>query len=107
MKKKILIIILILVIIFSIPFVYVEVGKRKLYKRTFNYLTNVRGYEKNEFKIENPRHSFINRILSYPEWGIDVVFKDEPTRVYMYTYDLSDNNIIQYGGVNGKHFEAD
>lgn len=109
-NKKIIIIVVILVMIFLSPFIYVEIGKRRLYSKTFEYLTVDKGYHREEFEIKKPTHSFINRILSYREWNIGVVFKDELIATYYYGYDFDDNNIIKQCGVSGglgkhKHFE--
>lgn len=106
-RKKLIIILVVIAIIISTPFAYVGFGKRTLRLKTYEYLTAVQGYKEQEFEIKNPRHSFINRILSYPEWGIDVIFKDEPDETYVYTYDPKDGSIMQFGGVGGKHYEED
>lgn len=57
------------------------------------------GYTKTEIKDIQARHSFINVILSYPEWRVSVVFEDEPSVVYFYGFN-NDGEISQ-SGVSG------
>ena len=112
-KKKLIIFVIIIAIILAIPFSYVKIGKRKLYLKTYDYLTTEKGYKSDDFKMCNLRHSFINRFFSFPEWGVDVVFKDEPTVKYIYTFSSHDSTTIVQSGASGehvgeyKHFEND
>lgn len=41
-----------------------------------------KGYQDEEIRDITVRHSFVNKLLSYGEWDIDVVFQDEQDVTY-------------------------
>lgn len=50
------------------------------------------------------------KLKRYPEWDIEVVFKDDPTVTYYYSYDIDDSNNVNQAGKSGvsrnsKHLE--
>lgn len=99
MKKKSLIIICsVLIVIILSCFVYVSVGSQKAEKLMIQYLEN-KGYtiQKDIYDID-VRHSFLNIILSYNEWGINVKYNDEKEAIYIYT--IKNGKIVE-AGVSG------
>lgn len=99
MKKRSLIIVLTVLIIVSVTIVlsaliYVGVGSNNVKDKMWDYLKE-NNYEETDIQSIKVKHSFINIILSYDEWIIDVVYADEPTSVYYYT--LKDGNIVESG----------
>lgn len=55
-------------------------------------------YSETDIQSLEVKHSFMNILLSYNEWTIEVVYEDEPTSVYKYT--LRDGSIVE-SGVSG------
>lgn len=98
MKKRMLIIIgvIIMAVVLS-AFLYVSIGRRNIESKMWDYLNN-NDYEETEIASIEVKHSFVNILLSYNEWTIDVVFEDEPTSIYKYT--LKDGVIVE-SGVSG------
>jgi hypothetical protein len=58
------------------------------------------GYTRTEIQDIEARHSFINVILGYPEWTVAVIFEDEPSVVYNYSFS-SDGKVTQTGVSGG------
>ena len=98
MKKKVITggCILLLLIILG-GFLYVGIGRNTLENKMWDYLKQENYTETDIHSIEI-KHSFVNILLSYNEWTIDVVYEDEPTSIYKYT--LKDGNIVE-SGVSG------
>lgn len=63
---------------------YVGIGRSSIKNKTWNYLKQ-KNYSEADIQSIEVKHSFANIILSYDEWIIRVVYKDEPTSVYVYT----------------------
>ncbi len=98
MKKKLIIgICIFLAVIISGSFLYVGIGKKTIENKMWDYLKQ-ENYSETDIQSIEVKHSFANILLSYNEWTIDVVYKDEPTSVYNYT--LRDGNIVE-SGVSG------
>ncbi|KMT22562.1 DUF3139 domain-containing protein [Clostridium cylindrosporum] len=95
-KKSILILSIAAILI---AIVYVQINTKKIYNMTEKHLIENRGYKKSDISKIEVKYYFINRILSYEEWIISVVFKDEPKVKYSYSY--RDNKISQ-GGASGR-----
>ena len=91
-KKKVCIIcgVLVAIIILS-GCLYVGIQGKNIENRMWDYLKE-NGYEEAEIKSVDVKHSFMNVLLSYNEWIVDVVFEDEPTSVYKYT--MKDGAIV-------------
>lgn len=96
-KKSTIIIVAVLLTIVLCAVIYVGVGSNSIKDKMWDYLQE-NNYEEADIQSINVKHSFINIILSYDEWIIDVVYADEPTSVYTYTF--RDGNIVE-GGVSG------
>lgn len=97
-KKKVCIVcgVMVAIIILS-GCLYVGIQGKNIENRMWDYLKE-NGYEEAEIKSVDVKHSFMNVLLSYNEWIVDVVFEDEPTSVYKYT--MKDGAIVQ-SGVSG------
>lgn len=96
-RKRFYIPITILTVIILFCFAYVFVGTKNAEKLMLEYLDE-KGYSQTEIQSIDVKHSFVNKILSYNEWGILVVFADEPTSRYHFT--VKDNAIVK-GGMSG------
>lgn len=98
MKKKVITIccILLAVIILG-SFLYVGIGRNILERKMWDYLEQEK-YSETDIQSLEVKYSFMNILLSYNEWTIEVVYEDEPTSVYKYT--LRDGNIVE-SGVSG------
>jgi len=102
MKKKtviILSIVLILLVALGVG-ALIKISNNKVEQmegKMWEYLAD-NGYAESEIKSVEVKHSFLNAILSYNEWTVDVVFMDEPTSVYKYTVE---NGKIVQSGVSG------
>lgn len=77
--------------------IYDFIGTKRVKSLMWEYL-NDKGYTQAEIQSVDVSYSFLNIILSYNEWNIVVVYKDEPTSKY--SYHLKAGNIIE-GGVSG------
>jgi len=98
MKKKVITgccILLVLIILGG--FLYVGIGRNTLENKMWDYLKQ-ENYTETDIQSIEVKHSFVNILLSYNEWTIDVVYEDEPTSIYKYT--LKDGNIVE-SGVSG------
>ena len=98
MKKKIITgccILLVLIILGG--FLYVGIGRNKLKNLMWDYLEQ-ENYSETDIQSLEVKHSFVNILLSYNEWTIEVVYEDEPTSVYKYT--IRDGSIVE-SGVSG------
>lgn len=104
MKNKVFItIICITITLFISSIIYVSIGTSKAEKLIKNYLTE-KGNKQNEIQNINVKHSFLNIILSYQEWTIEIIYKDEPTSIYY--YHMNENKITE-GGVTGSTIKED
>ena len=98
MKKKLMTgICIFLAIIILGSFLYVGIGKNTIENKMRDYLKQ-NSYSETDIQSIEVKHSFVNILLSYNEWTIDVVYEDEPTSVYRYT--LKDGTIVE-SGVSG------
>ncbi|WP_218015356.1 hypothetical protein [Peptoniphilus sp. oral taxon 386] len=61
--------------------IYVVIGKIKAKNLMWDYLYE-NNYTQEQIETINVKHSFINRILSYPEWRIKVIYKNNYFHVY-------------------------
>lgn len=95
MKRKIFLVTIILLI--SITTLYVNIGKQLLHSKTAMHLSSI-GITDDQIKSINVYHSFFSVILSYDEWVIRVVYKDEPKATYFYSYK---NSKVIPRGVSG------
>lgn len=89
---------------------YVGIRSNQIKNEMWDYL-KANNYAETEIKSVDVKHSFMNALLSYNEWTVDVVFEDEPTSVYKYT--VKEGSIVQ-SGVSGttdkedlKHLDVD
>ncbi|MGB4613728.1 MAG: hypothetical protein WBH68_05395 [Erysipelotrichaceae bacterium] len=90
--------IFIIVSIFILSIIlYKEIGKNIVKNKMIYYLEN-KNYYKSDIKSIDVSHYFINKILSYNEWVIKVVYEDEPTSIYFFT--LKNGEIVD-DGVSG------
>ena len=95
MKKKLMTgICIFLAIIILGSFLYVGIGKNTIENKMRDYLKQ-NNYSETDIQSIEVKHSFVNILLSYNEWTIDVVYEDEPTSVYSYT--LKDGTIVESG----------
>ena len=83
-KKRIYIAVGILAVIVPSCFLYVYAGTKKTEKLMREYLNN-QGYTAEEIQEIEVNHSFLNIVLSYNEWTIQVRYTDEPDAIYIYT----------------------
>ena len=98
MKKKLMTgICIFLAVIILGSFLYVGIGKNTIKNKMRDYLKQ-NNYSETDIQSIEVKHSFVNILLSYNEWTIDVVYEDEPTSVYSYT--LKDGTIVE-SGVSG------
>ena len=98
MKKKVIpgcCILLVLILLGG--FLYVGIRRNTLANKMSDYLKH-ENYTETDIQSIEVKHSFVNILLSYNEWTIDVVYEDEPTSIYKYT--LKDGNIVE-SGVSG------
>ena len=77
--------------------IYVGIGSNRIENKAWDYLKQ-NNYSETDIKSLDVKHSFVNILLSYNEWIIDVVFEDEPDSVYKYTF--KGGEIVQ-SGVSG------
>jgi len=96
MKKKGLAI-GILVFLFSAGMLYTSVGSRSVGQKAWEYLES-KGYAQQDIQSLKVRHSFLNLLLSYHEWTVEVIYADEPAS--QYDFYLQDG-VILGGGVSG------
>lgn len=75
---------------------YVGFESRTMKTKIWEYLRQ-EGYRETDIQSVKVKHSFANKILSYGEWKIAVVYADEPESTYTYT--LRDGKIRE-GGVS-------
>ena len=95
MRKKIIMdICLVGAIVILSGFLYVGTRKSTIENKMRDYLKQ-ENYNETDIQSIEVKHSFVNILLSYDEWIVDVVYKDEPTSVYNYT--LKDGNIVERG----------
>lgn len=97
MKKKIFIMVTSLVIIALACSIYVFNGTRNAEKLMWGYL-EAKGYDTEQIGNIDVKHSFLNIILSYNEWTINVQYVDEPNAIYIYT--IKDGQ-IKDAGISG------
>jgi hypothetical protein len=76
---------------------YTAAGSVRVERQTWTYLED-RGYTRREIQSLKVSHSFLNRVLGYPEWTAEAVYADEPTSDYHYY--LKDGAMVD-GGVSG------
>ena len=93
-NKKIFIIVSIFIMSIIL---YKEIGKNIVKNKMIDYLES-ENYDKSDIKSIDVSHYFINKILSYNEWVIKVVYEDEPTSIYFFT--LKNGEIVD-DGVSG------
>ena len=98
-KKKILIIWTLIITISMV--LYVLLGTINVKSKMDRYLTD-KGDTASKIESVKVRHSFMNLLLSYDEWGIEVRYYDEPDVIYYYKYK---NKEIAPAGVSGKGAE--
>lgn len=99
MKKKILIGILSIVLIaVTGSVIYVSNGSGVRERAVIEYLEN-KGYSQSQIQSVQAKYSFLNIILGYQAWGVEVVFADEQNVIYGYRYD-SETGVSQ-GSVSG------
>lgn len=87
---------LIIFLICSLFAIYINAGKKLISCKTYEHIS-AEG-SKNAVASIEVRHSFLNIFLSYDEWIIRVIYKDEPNAIYFYTYK---NRSIVATGVSG------
>ncbi|KIR01949.1 hypothetical protein P261_00763 [Lachnospiraceae bacterium TWA4] len=97
MKKVLSKLPIIFVILILMGTIYVGVGKKHIEDRMWDYLEQ-ENYSETDIHTIKVKHSFMNVILSYNEWIIEVVYEDEPTSQYIYT--IRDGKIVE-SGVSG------
>lgn len=96
-KNKYLIFVCILIVTTVVATnLYIGFESRQLKARMWEYLRQ-EGYRETDIQSVKVKHSFVNKILSYGEWKIAVVYADEPESTY--TYALRDGKIRE-GGVS-------
>ncbi len=96
MKKKLSILVCLgLIIIGSV--LYVSIKKKDIEQKMWHYLAQ-ENYSEEDIHSLKIRHSFMNIILSYNEWTVEVVYKDELTSQYIYT--IKNDEIVE-SGVSG------
>ena len=79
--------------------IYVSIGKNAREKYVMEYLEN-RGYSQSQILSIKAQHSFLDIILGYKEWGVKVVFSDEPDTTYSYSFDSKKS--VRQGSVSYK-----
>jgi len=98
MKRKVFYIAVgILAVIVLTCFIYVNTGTKNTEKLIWAYLED-QGYTTEKIQSIDVNHSFLNVILSYNEWTIQVRYTDEPDAIYIYT--VKNGQIID-AGVSG------
>lgn len=99
MQKKIIIGILSIVLIAVIGgAIYVSNGSNIRESAVMEYLED-KGYSQSQIQSIQAKHSFVNIILGYQAWGVEVVFVDEQDIIYGYRYDSKTG--VSQGGVSG------
>ena len=78
-------------------FVYIFTGTKNSEKLMQEYL-EAKGFSTAEIQSIDVNHSFLNAVLSYNEWNIQVQYADEPEAIYIYTVN---NGQINEAGVSG------
>jgi hypothetical protein len=78
-------------------FIYISIGTKNTEKLMWAYLEE-KGYAAAEIQNIDVKHSFLNIILSYNEWTIQVQYADEPDATYIYTVK---NGQIKDSGITG------
>lgn len=73
---------------------YVVVVSNMIKGKMLDYLKQ-ENYSEPEIQSIKVKHSFINKMLSYSEWKISVVYTDEPESTYRFT--LRNGNIVETG----------
>jgi len=76
---------------------YVTVGSIRIEELMWDYLERQSCTEADIERLK-VRHSFVNLLLSYKEWSIEVVYRDEPGSIYYYTVR---DGAIRSAGVTG------
>lgn len=94
MKKQVFILILLLILISGSIILYKVVAGNDIRNKTLEFLEE-KGYTESDIFSVEIKHSFINRLLSYNEWRIFVVFNSEPDIEFAFTY--RNNEIIRQG----------
>jgi hypothetical protein len=83
LKKRILIILLIIILSLTVIYIY---SINKVKNSVNYYLTNIKGYSKNEYSL-NVIYQPLNSLLPADSpYVITVVFNDEPSATYYYKY---------------------
>ncbi len=103
MKKTYKICSVLLATIVLCGILYVGIGSNRIENKAWDYLKE-NNYSVTDIKSLEVKHSFVNILLSYNEWIVDVVFEDEPDSVYKYT--LRDGGIVQSGVLGTTDKEA-
>ena len=96
-RKGIIIAVCIVVAIIVAITIYIFAGTKQAENLMREYLEE-QGYSQIEIQSIDVNHSFLNKMLSYNEWTITVVYGDEPTSIY--SYHMKDDSIVE-GGVSG------
>ena len=88
MKKKTVFIVCgaLLVAVILCVCLYVGIRSNQMKNEMWDYL-KANNYAETEIKSVDVKHSFMNALLSYNEWTVDVVFEDEPTSAVHSLYD--------------------
>ena len=94
MKKRVIILLMMLTIILVSVILYKAIAGNEIKSRTIDYLEE-KGYTAHDISSIEINHSFINKLLSFNEWRIFVVFKSEPDIVFAFTY--RNEEIIRQG----------
>lgn len=90
LNKKVSIILIALITIFLTYFIFEMVSEKKVYNATIDYLTIEKGYKENEIQSIDVEFSLMNKILSYQQFVISVVFNDETDVTYFFGYNKGD-----------------
>lgn len=99
MKKKTFLGILSgLLVIVIVSTIYIVSGSQSRKNHVIEYLQG-KGYSASEIQDVRVSYSFLNAVLGYQKWQINVVFEDEPSVVYQYSY--RDGQILQRGFTGG------
>ena len=92
---------IVIVMILAAVVLYVLLGTISVKSKMDRYLTD-RGDTASKLESVKVKHSFLNLLLSYDEWSIQVKYYDELDVVYYYKYK---NKEIAPAGVSGKGAE--
>ena len=85
---------LIVAVIIICCMLYVHVGSKRIEQQMWQHLTE-KGYHATDVQSVEIKHSFLNVILSYNEWTVRVVYRDEPDSFYLYT--IKDGTLVESG----------